>query len=76
MITLEQSGQTPESALHFPMLRWVEPGFHYKIPLYDTFLSQYDPFVQHRRDELERSRKIYKFAKPKPNLPIEVKLQF
>ena len=64
--------KTPDSEFVFPVLRWVEPGYHYKIPLNDTSLPQNDPFPDQRGKELEIAKEKYKFKVNGPNLPVTV----
>ena len=62
----------PENKLHFPVLRWIEGGQRYKIPMNDTSLPQDDPFPDQRKEELEMSKKKYKIRVIDPSLPVQV----
>ena len=62
-----------DNKLHFPVLRWVEPGYRYKIPVNDTSLPQDDPFPDQRQKELEISREKYQIKVVSPDLPIQVR---
>ena len=62
----------PDREFVFPVLRWVEPGYHYKIPVNDTSLPQNDPFPDQREKELEIAKEKYRFKVNGPNLPVTV----
>ena len=63
---------TVQSKLHFPVLRWIEIGQRYKIPMNDTSLPEDDPFPDQRKRELEMSKKKYKIRVIDPGLPVQV----
>ena len=60
----------------FPVLRCVEPGYHYKIPVNDTSLPQNDPFPAQREKELQIAKEKYQFKEIGLNLPLRVKNSF
>ena len=63
---------TARNKVHFPVLRWIEAGQRYKIPMNDTSLPQDDPFPDQRKEELEMSKKKYKIRVIDPSLPVQV----
>ena len=63
-----------DNKLHFPVLRWIEPGYRYKFPVNDTSLPEDDPFPDQRKRELMISREKYKLLMVDALLPVQVNM--
>lgn len=53
----------------FPVFRWIEADFHYRLYTFDTFLPQFDPNKEQRLKEVEFIQQKYT-PKDIPGLPI------
>ena len=55
----------------FPVFRWIEANFRYRLYTFDTFLPQSDPNKEQRLKEIEFRRQKY-VPKDVPGLPMMV----
>ncbi|KAH9509992.1 hypothetical protein Btru_044797 [Bulinus truncatus] len=76
---IEVKNKTTQSIYVFPVYRWINANFHYKIRHLDTSLPQHehDDLKEPRKQLIEEKRKNYvldqKFPKEFPNGPVQAK---
>lgn len=61
-----------ERCFYFPVQRWLDQGYHYMIPQYDTCTLSEDPYPEQRKELLETKRKLYQYAQKESGLPVQV----